>query len=79
MPLSNMTSMGLLYLFDASNTGVIERAINSQRLGFRTRSVKRISEHIVSKQETARQTISFRRGPQRFQRQAVACGSVARH
>jgi hypothetical protein len=48
MPLSNMTSMGLLYLFDASDdTGVIERTTNSQRLGFRTRSAKRIPEHIV--------------------------------
>jgi len=49
-----MTSMGLLYLFDASDdTGVIERATNSQWRGFRTRGAKRISEHIVSKQETA--------------------------
>ena len=55
MPLSNMTLMGLLSLFDASDdTGVIERATNSQRLGFRTRGAKRISEHIVSKQEIAR-------------------------
>ena len=55
MPISNMTSMGLLYLFDASDdTGVIERATNSQRRGFRTRGAKRISEHIVSKQEIAR-------------------------
>ena len=77
MPLSNITSMGLLYLFDASSdTGVIERATNSQRLGFRTRSAKRISEHIVSKQETARQTINFRRGPQRFGRPRHAAPSL---